>query len=336
MLPAGRRSELICADALGPKYAIEHVLGSGGMGVVVAAKHRLLDRDVAIKLVLPEAVNREHLSARLLHEARAAARLQGKHVVRVLDVDMLADGTACLVMERLVGRTLRSLLDEQQRLAWQDVVEYALEACDALAEAHDAGIVHRDIKPANLYLARRPGTRATLRLIDFGACRTQDTAADAGPFLPNDTGFVGSPSYVSPEQLVSPGDVDGRADLWSLGIALYECLAGTVPFRDPSPSRLWQRILLDAIPSLDRELRVPVELERVVRRCLMRSADARYPSARALARDLGELRASSPRSSLVQCERLVADHDTALTLSRRSNLALDLDASTTLVETGAP
>jgi serine/threonine-protein kinase len=304
------------------------------MGVVVAAKHLLLGRDVAIKLVLPEAANREHLSARLLHEARAAARLTGHHVVRVLDVDMLADGTPCMVMERLVGRTLRHLLDERLRLAWQDVVEYGLEACDALAEAHHAGIVHRDIKPANLYLVSRPKMRATLRLIDFGACRTLDTGADAGLFSRSERGFVGSPSYVSPEQLVSPGDVDGRTDLWSLGIVLYECLAGTVPFRDRSTSHLWQRILVDPIPSLDRELEVPLDLEWVVRRCLMRSPDARYPSARALARDLRELRASSPRSSRFERERLAGDRDPTLAPSRRSNLALDPDASTTLVESG--
>lgn len=315
------------------KYEIEHVLGSGGMGVVVAAKHLLLGRDVAIKLVLPDAVNREHLSARLLHEARVVARLKGEHVVRVLDVDMLGDGTPCMVMERLVGCTLRNLLDEQKRIPWHNVIEYALEACDALAEAHDAGIVHRDIKPANLYLVSRPGMRATLRLIDFGACRTLDAGDEACLLSPSDMGFVGSPSYVSPEQLVSPGEVDARADLWSLGIVLYECLAGTVPFRDPSTSRLWYRILLDAIPSFDRELKVPLDLERIVRRCLMRSPDSRYPSARALARDLGELRASSPRSSLFECERLVGEHDTNLTPNKGSSPALEPDA-TTLVESG--
>jgi serine/threonine protein kinase len=334
MRSAGGTSELICAGLLGRKYALEQVLGRGGMGVVVAAKHLLLGRDVAIKLVLPGAAKREHLSARLLHEARAAARLKGQHVVRVLDVDLLADGTPCLVMERLVGRTLRHLLDERLRIAWQDVIEYGLEACDALAEAHDAGIVHRDVKPANLFLVSRPKTRATLRLIDFGACRTLDPGAEPGPFSQSDRGFVGSPAYVSPEHWVSPGEVDGRADLWSLGIVLYECLAGTVPFRDRSTSRLWQSILVDAIPSFDRELKVPFDLEWVVRRCLMRSPDARYPSARALARDLRELRASAPRSSLFECDRLVGEHDPTLAPGRRSSLGLDPDASTTLVESG--
>jgi serine/threonine-protein kinase len=281
---------------VGDKYRVERVLGSGGMGVVVAANHVLLNRSVAIKLVLPGAANREQLSARLLREARAAAMLQGKHAVRVLDVDRLADGTHYLVMERLVGRTLRSLLDEANRLSWQVATEYALEVCEALADAHAVGIVHRDIKPANLYLAGEPGARCTVRLLDFGACRTSPSGADPSLSAPADQGFVGSPPYVSPEQLASPSDVDPRTDIWSLGVVLYECLTGRVPFRAHTLSRLWHAILLDPVPSFECGLGAPADLERIVRRCLEKDPNARFPSARALARALGRLRASQPRA----------------------------------------
>jgi serine/threonine-protein kinase len=290
---------------VGDKYRIERVLGSGGMGVVVAANHVLLGHSVAIKLVLPDAVNPGQSSARILHEARAAATLDGGRIARVLDVDTLADGTHYMVMERLVGRTLRSLLDEVSCIPWQKATDYALEACEALAEAHEAGIVHRDIKPANLYLVGEPRDRGTVRLLDFGVCRA--ITAACAPCLSDldEQGFIGSPPYISPEQLACPDDADVRTDVWSLGIVMYECLTGGVPFQSTKLARLWQAILLDPVPSFERALGVPAALERIVQRCLEKDPNARFPTVRALAEQLADVRAQAPSASPFALDRRV-------------------------------
>jgi serine/threonine-protein kinase len=279
---------------IGEKYRIERVLGSGGMGVVLAATHLPLRRAVAIKIVLPGAVDRERLSARLLHEARASAQLRGEHVARVIDVDTLDDGTPYMVMEYVAGRTLRSVLDRETRLSHEDVIEHAIEACDALTAAHGAGIVHRDIKPANLYLVDGRTERRTLRLLDFGVCRTLHPKTDPGA-SPSSRGFIGTPHYVSPEQVACPDEADARSDLWSLGIVLYECLAGRVPFRAPTLALLWHRIMLEPTPPFEAGLSVPVALEQVVLRCLAKEPEARFPSAQALSGELCRARFDLPR-----------------------------------------
>lgn len=276
------------SSALSAKYRIEGVLGRGGMGLVVAARHVSRQQRVALKIVLPETRDRQHASARLLREARAAAVIGGQRIPRVLEVDRLADGTYIIVMERLVGRTLRSLLDEEGSLSYATVAEYGSQICEALVLVHAARIVHRDVKPANLYVEQTEDRRS-LRLLDFGACKFLDAPADGTD--ERGEGFVGSTPYVSPEQLAGLASVDFSSDLWSLGVVLYECLVGRRPFRGDSFAALAQSIMLEPVPRLPRELGVPLAFERVLRRCLAKDPLARYSDARALACDLNRARA---------------------------------------------
>lgn len=275
---------------IGGRYRIERLLGSGGMGVVFAAADLRCRSAVAIKFVPPGVVDQERLSTRLLHEASVTVQMQSEHFVRVFDVNRLADGTAYMVMERLWGCTLRRVLDQGIQLRPRDVMEHAIGACEALTEIHSAGIVHRDIKPSNLYLAGEKWDRRKVRLLDFGVCQTEHSK-HAPRRSPNSRPFVGTPRYVSPEQLACPDEADARSDLWSLGVVIYECLAGRVPFNAPSLSLLWRRIMLEPAPRFEPQHHVPAALEQIVLRCLAKESEQRFSSALELADALRAVRA---------------------------------------------
>src|SRR5580700_4611207 len=220
-------------QVLAGKYRVERVLGRGGMGMVVAAEHLHLRQKVAIKFLLPDAT--DEVVARFLREARSAARIRSEHVARVLDVAELPDGAPYMVMEYLDGSDLSRVLRKRGPLPIEDAVDYVLQAGEAIAEAHMAGIVHRDLKPANLFLTTAADGSATVKVLDFGISKdSNETNADEAMALTRTTAVLGSPYYMAPEQMRSTRGVDARADIWSLGIILYQLLTKSVPFKSES------------------------------------------------------------------------------------------------------
>lgn len=282
-------------ETLGGKYRVDRILGQGGMGVVVGAKHIDLDERVAIKFLLGEPSSAA--VDRFLREARAAVKVKGEHVCRVLDFGRLETGEPYIVMEHLEGTDLAKKIDKEGAQPIAAAVGWIIEASDALAEAHALGIVHRDVKPANIFLARRRDGSTTAKVLDFGISKLASNAQLTGTQSP-----MGSPSYMSPEQMVSAHDVDARTDIWSLGITLYELLAGKPPFVADSIVQLSVLVRERVPPRLDG---VPEGLASVVARCLAKSPEDRYDSVAALVADLAPF-APEDTSGLVRRHALRA------------------------------
>jgi serine/threonine-protein kinase len=268
------------------KYRVERVLGRGGMGVVVAAMHEQLAQRVAIKMLLPEVEASSNALARFTREARAAATIRGEHVARVLDVGTLDGGAPYIVMEYLEGQDLAQVIAERGPLPAEEGVSFVLQACEAIAEAHAAGIIHRDLKPSNVFVTAGPDGTPLVKVLDFGISKALLASGSEGQ-LTTTSSFVGSPVYSPPEQLVRAHDVDGRADIWSLGTILFEVLAGRPPFVGDSVMHVASRIFNES-PTPLAELRpeLPAELCAVVMRCLRKLPADRYPDVSALAQAL--------------------------------------------------
>jgi serine/threonine-protein kinase len=266
------------------KYRVERVLGVGGMGYVVAALHEQLDQRVAIKLMLPDAAEDEQARLRFAREGRIAAKLKGEHVAHVFDVGSLPDGTPYLVMELLEGRDLAELLADTDSIAVDKAVDYVLQACEALAEAHGFGLVHRDLKLSNLFLATRADGSEGIKVLDFGIAKARNPAAESGGALTQSRAIMGSPLYMAPEQLKSARDADARTDLWALGVILYELLVGKTPFARETLAEICGAILHEEPPLLRvaRPL-APAALEAVISTCLDKRPGKRYPSVAELA-----------------------------------------------------
>ena len=272
-------------DILLDKYRVDRVLGAGGMGVVVAATHIELEERVAIKFLRPEVLENEEALQRFLREARAAVKIKSEHVARVIDVGRLDTGAPYMVLEYLEGGDLSDTIKEGLP-SIEDAVDYVIQACDAMAEAHAAGIVHRDLKPANLFRSQRPDGTHVIKVLDFGISKVaMPDIADAG--LTRTSTAMGSPLYMSPEQMRSSKDVDLRSDIWSLGIILFELIAGKTPFTGGTFPELCASVLGSAPLSL-REFRAdaPEELESVVAKCLEKEPWDRYKSVAELAKAL--------------------------------------------------
>src|SRR5580698_8121411 len=203
-------------DILAGQYRVERVLGIGGMGVVVAAHHIQLDEKVALKFLLPDALGDADAVSRFAREARAAVKIKSEHVARVIDVGELANGAPYMVMEYLEGSDLAGKLASSGPMALDQAVSFVLQACEALAEAHVLGIVHRDLKPANLFLANRPSGPPVVKVLDFGISKSM--GGESSGQLTSTATIIGSPMFMSPEQLLSSKDVTPRSDIWSLGI----------------------------------------------------------------------------------------------------------------------
>jgi serine/threonine-protein kinase len=282
------------------KYRVTRELGRGGMGVVVAAQDHRLGKDVAIKLLRADAIGSADAVRRFTHEARAVARLESHHVARVLDVGT-EDGQPYLVMELLTGQDLKQLSRAKGDLPVADVVDYVLQAIDALAEAHRRGIVHRDLKPANLFLAEQADGTRSVKLLDFGVAKS---ASDAS--LTTTADVVGTPMYMSPEQVRASANVDGRSDIWSLGLVLFELLTGGHPFSRGAVGEIFAAILHEDIPRVSM-LRgdLPPEFERVIHRCLERDPSARYANVAELAVALSPFGSGAGVSSVRRACRLL-------------------------------
>ncbi len=267
------------------KYQVEKVIGEGGMGVVVAALHVQLRRRVAIKFLLPEMLRNPEVVARFLREARAAAMLETEHVAKVIDVGSLPDGVPFMVMELLSGMDLASLAAQRGPLSVQEAVTHILQACEAIAEAHRAGIVHRDLKPSNLFLASRADGSSTVKVLDFGISKLQSTTASVA--LTSDAAVMGSPTYMAPEQIKCAKAVDTRADIWGLGVVLYELLAGKPPFSGTEFHEVLAKVLLEPPAPLSTcRSDIPKLLDATVLRCLEKEPAKRFPSVTELAHSL--------------------------------------------------
>src|SRR6478735_1771747 len=236
------------------KYRVERVLGRGGMGVVIAARHLLLDELVAIKFLLPEALQSAEAVARFEREARAAVKIKSEHVARVTDVARLENGTPYMVMELLRGRDLAAQLREGGPLPLAEVTDYLLQAGEAIAEAHGLGIVHRDLKPANLFLTKRADGSPCIKVLDFGISKLTNASSTRDQGMTKTATVMGSPFYMSPEHLMSSRDVDMRTDIWALGVICFELLTGKLPFQADTLPQLCMTITL-APPVLLRSLR---------------------------------------------------------------------------------
>ncbi len=271
-------------DLFGGRYEVDRVLGSGGMGMVVSAKHVRLDEMVAIKFLLPGACDVDRV-ARFEREARAVAKIKGDHVPRVIDLGCLDSGMPYIVMEYLDGEDLDRRLQGRGPLPVGEVVDFITQACEAMAEAHALGIVHRDLKSSNLFVVRLPDGSERVKVLDFGIAKIGGFALDPDGSKTRTMAVMGSPSYMSPEQLKSTRDVDARTDVWSLGVIHYELLTARSPFDGEGLPELYVNI---ATAPPDPILRpdVPKGLEAVVLRCLEKARDDRYQNVAELARAL--------------------------------------------------
>jgi eukaryotic-like serine/threonine-protein kinase len=269
-------------DILAEKYRVERVLGQGGMGVVVLAEHIELRERVAIKFLLDSPSDSAELAERFIREARAAVRIKSEHVVRVIDVGRLPTGAPYMVMEYLEGEDLSQRL-LAGRVPIEDAVDYVVQCCEAMHVAHRSGIVHRDLKPANLFLTQRPDGSALVKVLDFGISKVKSTDA-AQLSLTHTQAMMGSPLYMSPEQMRSSKDVSPAADIWSLGVILHELISGDVPFTGSTFPEVLVQVMSEPPPKL-RSLRpeVPAELEAVVLRCLEKHPADRFSSVATLA-----------------------------------------------------
>jgi serine/threonine protein kinase len=286
-------------EILDAKYRVERVLGVGGMGVVVAATHVQLHTRVALKFLLPAALGNAQIVERFAREARAAVQIQSEHVARVTDVGTLPTGSPYMVMEYLEGGDLADVVAKAGPMPVTQAVGYVLQACEAIAEAHSLGIVHRDLKPANLFLARRTGRDSVVKVLDFGISKTNDSGPSG---LTQTSAMMGSPYYMAPEQMMSSKDVDARADIWALGIILYELLAGTPPFvAETMPEIVYMVTQRDPPALAEKRPDVPPGLADVVVRCLFRDPAQRYANVAKLAAALASF---GPPRSEISVERI--------------------------------
>ena len=280
--------ELQAGDVLDGKFRIERLIGRSGMGVVYLAKHLELESRVAIKLLLSSSDANDEALARFRREAKLLAKIQSPHVVRVLDIGALPDKSPYLVMEYLDGEDLEQILAREGRLPLARACGYALEAAKGLAAAHAQGIVHRDIKPSNLFVARTPSGGEAVKLIDFGVAKFDPTIA-ASTAITHSKALLGSPRYMSPEQVHGSKTIDARSDIWSLAITLYEALTGTPVFNATAVPYLFVCIVTQAIPALSSVLEgAPPGIENALKRALERDLSARTADVVTFARELAQ------------------------------------------------
>ena len=284
-------------DLVDGRYRVESELGRGGMGVVVAAHDEMLNRHVALKIVLPQMLRSQEAVTRFSNEARSLAQLESRNVVRVLDYGAISTPEASknlpfMVLELLRGDDLFSVAAREGGLSPARVVRYALQACTGLAAAHAQGIVHRDLKPENLFLAIEPDGNECLKVLDFGIARSRTRQA-----LTKGHVGVGSPGYMSPEQVEGRGNVDARSDIWALGVVMYELLAHRPAFFGESAQSLCLQILSAPVTPLD-QLRpdLPPALVYIIQRCMERDPARRFRDVAELAEALTPLDDWSPAS----------------------------------------
>ncbi len=262
------------------KYRVDAILGHGGMGVVAECTHLALNERVAVKMLRPDVLQDQDAVSRFIREAQAAVKLKSEYVARVSDVGTFENGVPYMVMEFLDGQDLGDLLKERGVLGVQWAVELMLQTAEALAEAHSLGIVHRDVKPTNLFVTWRPDGSALIKVLDFGISKSP---MGTDMQLTQTQSLLGTPAYMSPEQMRSARLVDSRSDIWSLGTVFYEALEGRRPFEAESFSEMCVKVAVDPPAPM---VNTPPGLQQAILRCLAKSPEQRYPNMAEFARDL--------------------------------------------------
>jgi len=283
------------------KYKIERQLGEGGMATVYSAMHMHLNEKVAIKVLLANLAGSANIVERFMREARAAVRLKSEHVVRVKDVGALPSSQPFIVMEFLDGTDLEALLHKRGRIPYAEVVDYVMQVCEALAEAHAAGIVHRDIKPANCVLATRNDGMPSIKVLDFGIAKMM--LGDDAAKLTATSATMGTPAFMSPEQIRGAKDVDHRGDIWSVGVMLFELMMGKVPFIGDTYGRLVMAVMREPTPPMPD---IPPGLVEVINKCLAKTREERYQTVAELARGLEPFATNRAEAAVLaqRCEGL--------------------------------
>jgi serine/threonine-protein kinase len=276
------------------RYLLKREIARGGAGAVFEAEHLYTKRSVAVKLLIHEPRGQTEPRQRLLREALALSAARHPGVVAALDAGEADDGTPYLVLELLEGRSLEGILAVRRRLGAPDVAWLGLEVCDALAAAHRRGIIHRDIKPSNLFVVRDDQGREVVKLFDFGVARL----GEENNKLTQEGALLGTPEYMAPEQLLAR-DIDARTDLYALGVTLYECLAGVVPFEGNFGEVLLKASTQPLPPLRSKATDVSPELASVIERALSREPDGRYSDALTFAAALRQVAPISGRGSLL-------------------------------------
>ncbi len=315
LLPPVAPGELV-AD----KYRVDRVIGRGGMGVVVAATRLEDNAPVAIKILLATHLSDGETVSRFEREGRAVSRIKSSHVARVFDVGELDDKTPFIVMELLNGDDLAHILEERERIDPRTAVDWILQACEAIAEAHANHIVHRDLKPSNLFVVQGEDESGPeeIKVLDFGISKMK--LPDAPSVTTTKTSSVmGSPLYMSPEQLKSAKSVDERSDIWSLGVILYEIIAGTPPFNASTMAELGALVLSGEAPWLGDAAPVSPSLASVVATCLRRDPKDRFVSLADFADALAPHGSAAGRAS---ADLIVATLGMPSTRARLSDRAL--------------
>ena len=286
---------LAAGDWIADRYRVLRKIGEGGMGVLYACLDTVLSREVAVKLMQRSLAAEPLLAERLMREARLAAQLR-RHVAQVFDCGMLETGEPYIVMELLSGRDMYAILRESGPLTPADLCHAMLQVCAGLEEAHEKGIIHRDLKPENLFRAEEPDGSSVFKIVDFGVSKQLSNRRLRAQTNPTES--VGSPQYMSPEQITTPSEVDTRTDVWSLGVVMFELLTGRLPFGGPGPAQVCASVLTDEVPALSSyRSDVPPVLEFIVRRCLEKNRERRFQSVTEVSAALQAFESSGPAAS---------------------------------------
>ncbi len=295
-------------DVIADKYVVERVIGAGGVGVVVAASHKGLGDRVAIKLLQRSALESAENLERFKREARALARIKCENVARVMDTGALETGEPFMVMELLEGQDLAAVLRTRGKLPVVEAIDFVVQACEAIAVAHAANIVHRDVKPANLFLSRAVDGTPIVKVLDFGISKLREVDSK-DQAMTQTLSVIGSPLYMSPEQMERPRDADERSDIWSLGVITYELITGKPPFEAATMPMLCARICTaPPIPFADREVELPSDLSSAVLRCLEKDPAQRFLDVAAFAAAIAPFGYASTRVKAARIERILR-HD---------------------------
>ncbi|WP_155798774.1 serine/threonine-protein kinase, partial [Sorangium cellulosum] len=282
---------LHAGDVAGGRFRLIQPIGSGGMSSVWWARHELIGRDVALKL--SPAIQDEQVIGRFVREAKIIGKFQHRNIVGVVDAgELQEEGYLFLALELLRGSPFADRLIPHRPLPPEEVLPVLMEVCSGLSAAHAEGVVHRDIKPENIVMAMVPGEGVVPKIVDFGISQL----TGAGDALTIDGQLLGTPSYMSPEQVLGKRTIDARADLWAVGVMLYEALSGAQPFRGGSHHAVLRRILETEPAPLPSS--IPPRLRKIVGRCLEKDPARRYMDAASLRADLqatlDDLGASAP------------------------------------------
>ncbi|HMA94446.1 MAG TPA: protein kinase [Polyangiaceae bacterium] len=306
-------------DKIAGKYRIQRRLGQGGMGMVFLAEHERLGRQVAIKVLHAQLEQREVAMARFEREIRAMAQVSSRHVAQAFDADVLEDGSPFLVMEYLDGRDLRAELKLRRAIPYPEAAGYIVQTCEGVAAVHDVGIIHRDLKPNNLFITHLDAARC-VKVLDFGIVKLLSTA-DVTMTAENTS--VGTPLYMSPEQLNNEREISPCSDVWAMTVVLYELIAGVSPFAADRPGAVVAAIMLEQPPLLSRLVSaLPSQLADVIAEGLEKSPSRRIGSARELASRLAPF--AMPTDRIVVASNMSSGRPVAI--SRKDSLRPELAA----------